>query len=207
MTCRASFIDVASIMIPGPAQRFILAMHYSTHRRLFKPSFFGTLFNRSIITVIAPFFGIPSNTYFLHHLVMHHVDNNAWNKAGQHLRIFQGTSNGGRQFLRNRRSNRHIVPLNSKSYRLFTPGRKFAHRRPPFDIPWKTAKTGPRAFSEESGNEWPGHGRMRRMCTGPLVHCEQTLREQVSGQGGECGECVRVRRQQSAAGVRWRAVS
>ena len=42
--------------------------------------------------------------------------------------VFQGTSNGGRQFLRNRRSNRHIVPLYGNSDRLFTKGRKFAHR-------------------------------------------------------------------------------
>ena len=44
--------------------------------------------------------------------------------------VFQGTSNGGRQFLRNRPSNRHNVPLYSygKSDRLFTQGRKFAHR-------------------------------------------------------------------------------
>jgi hypothetical protein len=40
---------------------------------------------------------------------------------------FQGTSNGGRQFLKNRRSNRHIVPLYGKSDRLCTQGRKFAH--------------------------------------------------------------------------------
>jgi len=43
-------------------------------------------------------------------------------------RAFQGTSNGGRQFLRNRRSNRHIGLLYGKSDPLFTQGRKFAFR-------------------------------------------------------------------------------
>ena len=42
--------------------------------------------------------------------------------------VFQGTSNGGRQFLRNRRSNRHIVPLYGKSDRLFTQDLKFETR-------------------------------------------------------------------------------
>jgi len=42
--------------------------------------------------------------------------------------VFQGTSYGGRPFLRNRRSNRHIVPWYGKYDRLFTQGRKFTHR-------------------------------------------------------------------------------
>jgi hypothetical protein len=42
--------------------------------------------------------------------------------------VFQGTSNGGRQFLSDRRSNRHIVPLYGKSDSLFTRERKFAQR-------------------------------------------------------------------------------
>jgi hypothetical protein len=51
------------------------------------------------------------------------VDDMAGNYA-----VFQGTSNGGRQFLRNTRSNRHIVPLYGKSDRLFTEGLKFETR-------------------------------------------------------------------------------
>mmetsp|Transcript_4993 Transcript_4993/g.16652 ORF Transcript_4993/g.16652 Transcript_4993/m.16652 type:complete len:415 (-) Transcript_4993:1721-2965(-) len=64
-------------------QRFILAMHYSTHKRLFKKgSCLGAseFVNKFNICVVAPVFGIPCNTYWLHHVVMHHVDNNAWNK-------------------------------------------------------------------------------------------------------------------------------
>jgi len=48
-------------------------------------------------------------------------------RPGPHLAVFQGTSNGGRQFLRNGQSNRHLVPLYGKSDSLFTQGRKFAH--------------------------------------------------------------------------------
>jgi len=42
--------------------------------------------------------------------------------------VFQGTSNGGRQFLSNRLSNRHIVPLYGKSARLFTRAFRFEVR-------------------------------------------------------------------------------
>ena len=45
------------------------------------------------------------------------ADGEAWSYA-----VFQGSSHGGRQFLRNRRSNRHshMVPLYGKYDRLFT---------------------------------------------------------------------------------------
>ena len=48
-------------------------------------------------------------------------------KAGL-FALLQCTSHGGRQFLRNTRSNRHIVPLYVKSDRQFTQSLKFAHR-------------------------------------------------------------------------------
>ena len=50
------------------------------------------------------------------------------------------TSNGARQLLSNRRSNRHIVPLYGKSDRLFTGVFRFEEHCPPFEVPWKTAK-------------------------------------------------------------------
>ena len=54
-------------------------------------------------------------------------------EAGNIIRVqacalFQGTSNGGRQFFRNRRSNRHMVPLYGKFDRLFTQGITFETR-------------------------------------------------------------------------------
>ena len=54
--------------------------------------------------------------------------------------VFQGTSHGRCQFLRNRQSNRYIVPLYGKYDRLFTRVRKFAQRCPPFEMPRKAAR-------------------------------------------------------------------
>jgi len=53
--------------------------------------------------------------------------NSAVGRQGTYA-VFQGTSNGGRQFLSIRRSNRRIVPIYGKSDRLFTRERKFAQR-------------------------------------------------------------------------------
>jgi fatty acid desaturase len=59
-------------------QRFILAMHYSTHRRLLKrrDGLVAAFFNRVNILLLAPLFGVPCGVYWLHHIVMHHVDSN-----------------------------------------------------------------------------------------------------------------------------------
>jgi hypothetical protein len=48
--------------------------------------------------------------------------------AGPGFAVFQGTSNGGRQFLSNRRSNPHIVPLYGKSDHPFTRVFRFEER-------------------------------------------------------------------------------
>jgi len=61
-------------------QRFILALHYSTHKRLFKPTPLGNVLNRVAPLFLCPLLGIPSGVYWLHHCVMHHTDNNAWNR-------------------------------------------------------------------------------------------------------------------------------
>jgi len=82
---------------------------------------------------------------FLHQDVVkvHPARNSQKYPSKKFFAVLQGTSNGGRQFLRNRRWNRHIVPLHGNSDRLFTQGRTFAHRRPPCEVPWKTAKYPP----------------------------------------------------------------
>jgi len=49
----------------------------------------------------------------------------AGSTAGPYYADYQGTSNGGRQFLRRRRQNRHVVPLYGKSDHLFARGLKF----------------------------------------------------------------------------------
>mmetsp|Transcript_18059 Transcript_18059/g.52683 ORF Transcript_18059/g.52683 Transcript_18059/m.52683 type:complete len:669 (+) Transcript_18059:621-2627(+) len=60
--------------------RFILCLHYSAHLKLFSPAKLGAvaagLLNEVLPTCLAPLFGIPSGMYFLHHVAMHHVEDN-----------------------------------------------------------------------------------------------------------------------------------
>lgn len=59
-------------------QRFVLALHYSTHASAFRQDrAVGRALNAVAPVILAPFFGIPSGVYALHHSVMHHVENNA----------------------------------------------------------------------------------------------------------------------------------
>jgi len=53
-------------------ERFILMLHFLTHRPIFKIDVLNTLVN----WIMVPFFGIPSGVYKLHHVVMHHIENN-----------------------------------------------------------------------------------------------------------------------------------
>jgi len=55
-------------------ERFILALHYSSHRRLFSKK--SEPLNMVTEWVLAPFFGIPIGTYTTHHCVMHHTEDN-----------------------------------------------------------------------------------------------------------------------------------
>ena len=54
--------------------RFILMLHNTSHRELFKPRY--RLLNRYIPWVLGPFFGESPDTYYSHHLGMHHPENN-----------------------------------------------------------------------------------------------------------------------------------
>lgn len=51
-----------------------LMLHNTSHRRLFKPKY--ELLNHWIPTVLAPFFGETPETYYAHHIGMHHPENN-----------------------------------------------------------------------------------------------------------------------------------
>jgi hypothetical protein len=53
-------------------ERFILMLHFASHRRLFKSDLLDGLLN----WVYSPFFGVPCGVYKLHHVVMHHIENN-----------------------------------------------------------------------------------------------------------------------------------
>jgi fatty acid desaturase len=54
--------------------RFTLMLHCTSHRPLFKPKY--RLLNGLIPWLIGPFFGQTPNTYFAHHLGMHHAEEN-----------------------------------------------------------------------------------------------------------------------------------
>ena len=54
--------------------RFILMLHNTSHRELFRPRY--RLLNRYIPWVLSPFFGQSPDTYYGHHIGMHHPENN-----------------------------------------------------------------------------------------------------------------------------------
>lgn len=58
----------------GLLDRYILMLHCSSHRVLFKKQY--NALNRVIPWVLGPFFGQTPNTYFSHHMGMHHPENN-----------------------------------------------------------------------------------------------------------------------------------
>ena len=58
----------------GALDRFMLMLHCTSHRPLFKPSALDR--NLIIPWLIGPFFGQTPGTYFAHHMGMHHPENN-----------------------------------------------------------------------------------------------------------------------------------
>lgn len=54
--------------------RFGLMLHCISHRRLFKKGY--TWIYHWVIWGVCPFFGHTPETYFVHHMAMHHVENN-----------------------------------------------------------------------------------------------------------------------------------
>jgi hypothetical protein len=54
--------------------RFILGLHYSSHRPIWKGR--ASFMNYIPSIFIAPFFGLPSGSYWTHHILMHHRHNN-----------------------------------------------------------------------------------------------------------------------------------
>lgn len=63
--------------------RFGLMLHCICHRKLFKKAY-NWLFHY-IIWVVCPFFGHTPETYFAHHMGMHHVENNHLDDASSTL--------------------------------------------------------------------------------------------------------------------------
>src|SRR5258705_7544461 len=63
--------------------RFGLMLHCISHRKPFKKGYVG-LYNY-IIWIVCPFFGHTPETYFVHHIGMHHVENNMPDDASSTL--------------------------------------------------------------------------------------------------------------------------
>lgn len=63
--------------------RFGLMLHCISHRKLFKKPY--TWMYNWIIWVVCPFFGHTPETYFVHHMAMHHVENNMPDDASSTL--------------------------------------------------------------------------------------------------------------------------
>jgi fatty acid desaturase len=63
-----------ALLLLWALDRFTLMLHCTSHRPLFKPRYRG--FNRLIPWFLGPVFGHTPNTYFAHHLGMHHREEN-----------------------------------------------------------------------------------------------------------------------------------
>ena len=61
-------------LFAGLVDRFTLMLHCTSHRQLFKPRY--ALGNQIIPWVLSPFLGQTPETYFAHHMGMHHVEEN-----------------------------------------------------------------------------------------------------------------------------------
>ena len=70
------WLAVAYLLVNGLGflDRFILMLHNTSHRTLFKPRY--QILNKYIPWVLGPFFGETPETYFAHHVGMHHFESN-----------------------------------------------------------------------------------------------------------------------------------
>ncbi|HVP66065.1 MAG TPA: fatty acid desaturase [Anaeromyxobacteraceae bacterium] len=62
------------LLFAGVIDRFTLMLHCTSHRQLFHPG--HVLLNQIIPWVLCPFMGQTPETYFAHHMGMHHVEEN-----------------------------------------------------------------------------------------------------------------------------------
>ena len=62
------------LLVAGLLDRFTLMLHCTSHRPLFKPKY--RAMNQIIPWVLGPFFGQTPDTYFVHHMGMHHAEEN-----------------------------------------------------------------------------------------------------------------------------------
>jgi fatty acid desaturase len=76
----AAYLVVNWAIFLGP---FILMLHLTSHRSLFKKEY--KFLNNTIPWIVGPFFGETPETYFVHHVTMHHLENNLKNDLSSTL--------------------------------------------------------------------------------------------------------------------------
>ncbi len=96
--------------------RFTLMLHCTSHRQLFKSRY--RLLNRLIPWFLGPFFGHTPNTYFAHHLGMHHREENLADDLSSTIR-----------FRRDRLDHWLAYYLRFMLFGLFELGRYFSRRK------------------------------------------------------------------------------
>jgi hypothetical protein len=65
--------------------RFGLMFHCMCHRNMFKKEYMWL--HKYVTWIVCPFFGHTPETYFAHHIIMHHVENNMEDDASSTLRF------------------------------------------------------------------------------------------------------------------------
>ena len=65
------YLIINMLVMLGP---FVLMLHNTSHRKLFKEKY--KFMNHYIPWVLGPFYGESPETYFYHHVGMHHAENN-----------------------------------------------------------------------------------------------------------------------------------
>ena len=63
-----------AVLLAWVVDRFTLMLHCTSHRPLFRPKY--RALNHVIPWLLGPFFGHTPNTYFAHHIAMHHREEN-----------------------------------------------------------------------------------------------------------------------------------
>jgi fatty acid desaturase len=72
MYCHALGLLNIILNYVGMLPRFLLMLHYSAHRSAFREDWLNAING----WVLAPLYGVPCGLYYLHHCVMHHIENN-----------------------------------------------------------------------------------------------------------------------------------
>jgi fatty acid desaturase len=72
--------------------RFGLMLHCISHRKLFRKQY--NWLNNWIIWAVCPFFGHTPETYFVHHMAMHHVENNQEDDASSTMKYKRDSLSG-----------------------------------------------------------------------------------------------------------------